>query len=75
MNAHSKTFQTALSRRQVMIGAAGLSFAIVSGRHVDAAVIAAEKAGQTLTPWVSISADGTITITSAATEMGQWSMS
>ena len=30
--------------------------------------------GQTLSPWVSIATDGTITIMSAATEMGQGSM-
>jgi isoquinoline 1-oxidoreductase subunit beta len=65
---------TVFSRRQVMIGAAGLSFAFVSAKHVDAAVIASEPTGHALTPWVSIAPDGTITIMSAATEMGQGSM-
>jgi isoquinoline 1-oxidoreductase beta subunit len=63
-----------VSRRQIMIGAAGLSFAITLGGRVDAAEIASESAGQALTPWVSIAPDGTITIMSAATEMGQGSM-
>ena len=71
MNAHNRTYPTALSRRQVMIGAAGLSFAIALGGRTDASVLAAEKTGQTLSPWISIAADGTITIKSAATEMGQ----
>ena len=31
MNAHINRFETAVSRRQVMIGAAGLSFAIALG--------------------------------------------
>ena len=62
-----------LSRRQVMIGAAGLSFAFALGR-ADAAVLAATRTGQALSPWVSIAPDGTITIMSAATEMGQGSM-
>jgi len=63
-----------VSRRQVMIGAAGLSFAITLGSRVDAAEAASEGAGQALTPWVSVAPDGTITIMSAATEMGQGSM-
>jgi isoquinoline 1-oxidoreductase subunit beta len=65
-----------ISRREVMIGAAGLSFAVglgVKGRAA-AAVLASERAGKALSPWVSIATDGTITIMSAATEMGQGSM-
>src|SRR5919106_2025565 len=66
----------AVSRRQVMIGAAGMSFACVLGMNgrAAAAVLAAEPAGKTLSPWVTIAPDGTITIMSAATEMGQGSM-
>jgi isoquinoline 1-oxidoreductase beta subunit len=74
MNTHERKFPMPVSRRQIMIGAAGLSFAITLGCRVDAAEIAGERAGQALTPWVSIAPDGTITIMSAATEMGQGSM-
>jgi isoquinoline 1-oxidoreductase beta subunit len=74
MNKHIKSLNASVSRRQIMIGAAGLSFAIALGGRVDAAVLAAEQTGQVLSPWVSIATDGTITIMSAATEMGQGSM-
>ena len=74
MNKHIKRFETPLSRRQVMVGAAGMTFAIALGGSADAAVLAGERAGQTFSPWISISTDGTITIMSAATEMGQGSM-
>jgi isoquinoline 1-oxidoreductase subunit beta len=74
MNAHVKRPKATVSRRQVMIGAAGLSFAFALGTRAKAAVIAAERNGQVLTPWVSIAPDGTVTIMSAATEMGQGSM-
>jgi isoquinoline 1-oxidoreductase subunit beta len=63
-----------ISRRQVMIGAAGFSFAFALGGSAQAAVVASEGAGETLNPWVTIAPDGTITIMSAATEMGQGSM-
>ena len=73
MNNHMKSFEAPLSRRQVMIGAAGMTFAIaLSGS--DAAILSSERAGKTFSPWVSIAPDGTITIMSAATEMGQGSM-
>lgn len=74
MNQHIKSFEKALSRRQVMIGAAGLTFSVALGGRADAAVLAGERTGPTLSPWVSIAPDGTITIMSAATEMGQGSM-
>jgi isoquinoline 1-oxidoreductase beta subunit len=58
-----------------MIGAAGLSFAVaLDGPITYAAGLAEEGAGKALSPWVSIAADGTITIMSPATEMGQGSM-
>jgi isoquinoline 1-oxidoreductase beta subunit len=68
-----------VSRRQVMTGAAGLSFALALGTigrpgRLGAAVLGSERAGKALSPWVSIAPDGTITIMSAATEMGQGSM-
>src|SRR6516164_4733712 len=64
-----------ISRREIMIGAAGLSFAFVlSGPLARAATSATERTGKALSPWVSIVPDGTITILSAATEMGQGSM-
>jgi isoquinoline 1-oxidoreductase subunit beta len=74
-NAHS--LQPHLpSRREVMIGAAGLSFAVAFGadRQAGAAVLGDAPRGKSLSPWVSIAADGTISIMSPATEMGQGSM-
>jgi isoquinoline 1-oxidoreductase beta subunit len=66
---------TSISRRRVMIGAAGLSFAFVlHGPLVRAATLGSERVGKALSPWVSVAPDGTITIMSAATEMGQGSM-
>src|SRR5215218_1557049 len=71
----SESFPTSLSRRSFMVGAAGLTFAFVTGvGRSDAAVLAHEKTGKAISPWVSIAPDGTITIMSAATEMGQGSM-
>src|SRR5688572_29523996 len=65
-----------VSRRQVMIGAAGLTFAIALGANgrATAAVVPTERAGRALSPWGAIAPDGAITIMSAATEMGQGSL-
>ena len=63
-----------LSRRQVMIGAAGLSFAIAAPNRLKATALSAEGPRSAMNPWISIATDGTITIMSAATEMGQGSM-
>src|SRR5262244_1803012 len=75
LNARSSR-RRLLSRRQVMIGAAGLTFAVALGvnRRAAGAVLVGERSGKTLSPWVSIATDGTITIMSPATEMGQGSM-
>ena len=45
MNAHINKSEAAVSRRQVMIGAAGLSFAIALGGRGDAAVITGRAHG------------------------------
>jgi isoquinoline 1-oxidoreductase beta subunit len=69
------SMKAALSRRQVMTGALGLSFAFALDNPLArAATLANERAGKALSPWVSIAPDGTITIMSAAAEMGQGSM-
>src|SRR5438128_6631249 len=75
LNARSSRRQV-LSRRQVMIGAAGLTFAVALGanRRAAGAALAGERSGKVLSPWVSIASDGTVTIMSPATEMGQGSM-
>ena len=39
MNKHIKSFETPLSRRQVMIGAAGLTFAVALGGQADACLV------------------------------------
>ena len=63
-----------MSRRQVMVGAAGLTFAFAFPGGAFAAVPSTERIGKEFNRWLSIAPDGTITIMSAATEMGQGSM-
>src|SRR5258706_10723708 len=74
MNKHTKAFDVGLSGREVMVGAAGLSFALVATRVTSPAVLGAGPTGRVMNPWISIAADGRITIMSAATEMGQGSL-
>ncbi len=74
MNRHIKSFGPRVSRRQFMIGAAGLSFAIALDGTNVATVLAKQRTGEALSPWISIGTDGTITIMSAAVEMGQGTM-
>ena len=74
MNKNIRKLNAPVSRRQVMIGAAGLSFAIALPDGLKAAVLSGERTGTAINPWISIATDGTITIMSAATEMGQGSM-
>src|SRR5712691_2462757 len=75
LEGSNTSVSSVLSRRQVMIGAAGLTFAVALARLDDAlaAAPAAEMSGRSLSPWVSIASDGTISIMSPATEMGQGS--
>src|SRR3954462_14533719 len=63
-----------ITRRRLMVGAAGLTFALTLGRSAGPAMRAEPVAGKRISPWVSIAPDGTIYIMSAATEMGQGSM-
>lgn len=74
MHTYGSKFNVTPTRRQVMLGAAGLSLAFAFARSTDAAQVATETGGQAITPWVSIATDNIITIMSAATEMGQGSM-
>lgn len=71
MNMMSQPLNPKLSRRQIMIGAAGMTFAFALGGPAEAAIPVNAISGKSLSPWVSIAADGTIYIMSPATEMGQ----
>ena len=74
MNRRIKSFGPRVSRRQFMIGAAGLSFAIALDGTNVATVLAKQRTDEALSPWISIGTDGTITIMAPAVEMGQGTM-
>src|SRR5215470_2236210 len=62
-----------VSRRSFMVGAAGLTLAVASGLRPEEAA-AARSGDVALSPWVTISTDGTVSIMSPAAEMGQGSL-
>jgi isoquinoline 1-oxidoreductase beta subunit len=61
-----------ISRRGLMVGAAGLTFAVASGLRFSEAQTA-RGTSVALSPWVTISIDDTVAIMSPAAEMGQGS--
>jgi isoquinoline 1-oxidoreductase beta subunit len=61
-----------IDRRGFMVGAAGLTFGFAVGMPQQA-VLGATAKEKVLSPWVSISTDGTIAIMSPAVEMGEGS--
>jgi isoquinoline 1-oxidoreductase subunit beta len=61
---------TDISRRHFMVGAAGMTFAVASGLPTSAAA----RSDVAMSPWVTISTDGTVAIMSPAAEMGQGSL-
>jgi isoquinoline 1-oxidoreductase subunit beta len=69
-----RTSLAAPSRRDFMVGVAGATFAFAIGDAANAAVLGPEGTGKTMSPWVTISTDGTVAIMSPAAEMGQGSL-
>src|SRR3984893_13349365 len=65
--------KTEITRRGLMVGAAGLSFGVASGLQFGAAEAAPDMAA-ILSPWVTISTDNMVAIMSPAAEMGQGSL-
>ncbi len=73
----AKQFQPA--RRRFMVGAAGLTFGVAFGvppilKLAGGEAQAATAKQVTLSPWVTLSTDGTVAIMSPAAEMGQGSL-
>src|SRR5580692_10342447 len=65
--------KTEITRRDLMVGAAGFTFGVASGLPFGAAD-AAPGREVALSPWVTISTDNTVAIMSPAAEMGQGSL-
>src|SRR3982074_1848248 len=67
-----------VTRRGLMVGTAGLTFAVASGAIASSLRFAGAKSargtGVALSPWVTISTDDTVAIMSPAAEMGQGSL-
>src|SRR4051812_33395622 len=68
-----ETMHTDLTRRGFVASTAGLSFSFAVGGFMTTRTAAAEVAGasKTISGWVTIATDGTITIAAPAAEMGQ----
>jgi isoquinoline 1-oxidoreductase beta subunit len=65
--------KTEITRRGLMVGAAGFTFGVASGLQFGAAE-AAPDMDVILSPWVTISTDNAVAIMSPAAEMGQGSL-
>lgn len=80
--AHNELAPESIARRRFMVGAAGLTFGVTIGASdtLLAQGVAPTNAGRVgrastvMSPWVTISTDGTISIMSPAVEMGQGSL-
>jgi isoquinoline 1-oxidoreductase beta subunit len=64
--------KTEITRRGLMVGAAGLTFGVAAGLPFGAAQAAGNDV--TFSPWVTISTDNAVAIMSPAAEMGQGSL-
>jgi isoquinoline 1-oxidoreductase beta subunit len=71
-----RDLRSSVSRRGFMVGAGGLTFGIAAGLPQSLGSVKAAESGRevVLTPWVTISTDGTVSIISPAAEMGQGSL-